>query len=241
MARSTCALTAGIPVHPMLAKPTRGVREVLERFDGVSFTCEWKYDGERAQVHRTADGTISIFSRNSENTTQKYPDLAVTLAAAMAPTTHSCILDGEVVAYDVEKGTLLPFQVLSKRARKDVTVESISVPAIYAAFDLIYLNGQSLVKLPLLERRRMLHSAFNVVPGRFQFAVSSESNDVEEIATFLNDSVKGGCEGLMVKVLEGPDSVYEPAKRSQHWLKVREAGRRLFCSPPHVRPSISVL
>jgi ATP-dependent DNA ligase len=131
LARATCALTAGIPVHPMLAKPTRGVREVLERFDGVSFTCEWKYDGERAQVHRTADGAISIYSRNSECTTQKYPDLAATLAAAMAPTTVSCILDGEVVAYDQEKATLLPFQVLSKRARKDVTVESVTVPVSF--------------------------------------------------------------------------------------------------------------
>jgi DNA ligase 1 len=94
---------------------------------------------------------------------------------------------------------------------------------IYAAFDLLYLNGSSLVKLPLAERRRLLHSAFNVVPGRFQFAVSSESSDVEEIATFLNESVKGGCEGLMVKVLDGDDAVYEPSKRSQHWLKVSRA------------------
>lgn len=77
-----------------------------------------------------------------------------------------------------------------------MTLESISVPAIYAAFDLLYLNGESLVKLPLVERRRRLHAAFSVVPGRFQFATASESSDVEEIATFLNDSVKGGCEGL---------------------------------------------
>lgn len=117
LARSSCALTAGIPVHPMLAKPTRGVREVLERFEGERFTCEWKYDGERAQVHLTDDGAISIFSRNSENTTAKYPDLAETLRAARAAGTTSCILDGEVVAYDPEKATLLPFQVPPTRGR----------------------------------------------------------------------------------------------------------------------------
>lgn len=117
LARASCALTAGIPVHPMLAKPTRGVREVLERFEGETFTCEWKYDGERAQVHLTADGAISIFSRNSENTTTKYPDLAATLLAAKSATTTSCILDGEVVAYDPEKATLLPFQVCARRER----------------------------------------------------------------------------------------------------------------------------
>ena len=111
---------------------------------------------------------------------------------------------------------------MSKRARKDVSIESITVPAIYAAFDLLYLNGESLVKLPLAERRRRLKASFHDVPGRFQFAMASESKDVEEIATFLNESVKGGCEGLMVKVLEGPDAVYEPSKRSQHWLKLKK-------------------
>ena len=57
----SCASRRALPVKPMLAKATGGISEVLDKFAGQPFTCEYKYDGQRAQVHLTADGEVFIY------------------------------------------------------------------------------------------------------------------------------------------------------------------------------------
>lgn len=220
--KNVCKLTPGVPLKPMLAKPTKAIGEVLDRFENKRFTCEYKYDGERAQVHKLEKGSVAIFSRNSEDMSNKYPDLVEQLSHCIKPETKSFVLDAEAVALENTTGKLMPFQELSKRKRKDVKVEDIQVHVCLFAFDLLYLNGEPLLQKPLWERRELLQKYFQVVPGEFDFARSSDGESTDEIQAFLEESVKDGCEGLMIKMLDSDASYYEPSRRSVNWLKLKK-------------------
>ncbi|KAK2595586.1 ATP-dependent DNA ligase Cdc17 [Conoideocrella luteorostrata] len=239
--RESCKLRPGVPLKPMLAKPTKAITEVLDRFEGQKFTCEYKYDGERAQIHyvakdapqelsqetagaakAAADGVASIFSRNSEDLSRKYPDILAKLHTWVKDDTKSFVLDCETVAWDVTERKVLPFQQLMTRKKKDVKVEDVKVKVCVFAFDLLYLNGQPVVEKSLRERRELLHKSFTPTEGEFAFATCMDGQELDEIQLFLDESVKASCEGLMVKMLDGTESGYEPSKRSRNWLKVKK-------------------
>ncbi|TVU30270.1 hypothetical protein EJB05_21880, partial [Eragrostis curvula] len=217
----TCKFSIGVPVGPMLAKATKSVSEIIDKFQGLEYTCEYKYDGERAQIHCMEDGTVEIYSRNAERNTGKYPDVVDAVSRFRKSTVKSFVLDCEIVAYDREKQKILPFQILSTRARKGVTINDIKVSVCTFGFDILYVNGEPLLQEQLKVRREHLYNSFEELPGVFQFATAITSNDLEEIQKFLDTAVNSSCEGLIIKTMD-KDATYEPAKRSNNWLKLKK-------------------
>jgi DNA ligase 1 len=193
--------------------------EVLKRFEDIAFTCEYKYDGERAQIHLLEDGTVKIFSRNQEDNTAKFPDLITGMKRYVKPGIKSVVIDCEAVAYDRENDRILPFQILSTRGKKNIVEDQIKVKVALYAFDCLYLNGKPLLLEPMSKRREALYEAFQSVPGEFFFVTEKTSRDVDELQGFLEDAIQANTEGLIVKTL---DATYEPSKRSLNWLKLKK-------------------
>ncbi|TPX59131.1 hypothetical protein PhCBS80983_g02663 [Powellomyces hirtus] len=227
-----CKCMPGVPIRPMLGKITRDLTEVFENLEGMNFCADYKYDGQRAQIHRSDSGEITIFSRHLETMTDKYPDIITLIPSIITPSTTSFILDAEVVAID-EAGAVASFQTLSNRARKNVAEGEVKVKVCVYAFDLMFLNGVSLITESFRTRRDAMRKAFVPVEKRFAFVEQLESKEPDEIQAFLTQSLQNGCEGIMVKILDTPSTTststrrsllatYEPDKRTESWLKVKK-------------------
>ncbi|KAJ8102239.1 hypothetical protein POJ06DRAFT_249165 [Lipomyces tetrasporus] len=238
----TCPMTLHIPILPMLGSITKDMSEMLLKVgnENTEFACEFKYDGQRAQIHYDESGKLSIFSRHLELMTDKYPDLVDVLRShrVILDSTRSFILEGEIVAVDQSTGALRSFQSLSNRGRKDVQIASISVTVCLFVFDLMYLNGESLLNRPFRTRRELLRGSFTPTPHKFAYAESIDATplDQDAISTFFHSSIQSKCEGIMVKLLDSITptttatnkrtkpllSTYTPDLRHESWLKVKK-------------------
>ena len=220
----------------MLGSITRDLGEMLTKLQGRDFSCEYKYDGQRAQVHCDDKGKVSIFSRHLEVMTDKYPDLVALVPRIRGEGVGSFILEGEVVAVDRESGELKAFQTLTNRARKDVAIDSIKVDVCLFAFDLMYLNGEELLDRPFRERRELLRSLFMEIPNHFTWVKSIDacSADSETVLEFFKSATDIKCEGIMVKVLDNlPNPALEPPSEGNDDLEETKPPPQ----PPPTKPT----
>jgi DNA ligase-1 len=207
-------ITPGVPVMPMLAQRLSTSREILAKLGGAAI-CEYKYDGERAQIH-VSPGGVAIYSRRLENITHAYPD--VVEAVRRSVSAGEAVLEGEIVAVDPDTGDLLPFQELMHRKRKHEVEEAVrEYPAKLNLFDLLYLDGEDLTDKPLIYRRLRLSE---VVKEGEDVAIAKWAlfDDEEKVDVFFHEAISMGMEGLVCK---SPASIYEMGARGWNWIKYK--------------------
>ena len=206
------------PVQFMLASPEPTATAVLERL-AAPVWLEEKYDGIRCQLHKQGE-RVELYSRDLHRITEQFPDLV--RAAQSLPA--DCILDGELLAWRGDRA--LPFAELQKRlGRKgDDFFLGAEIPVAFSVYDLLWRNGVSSLKTPLLERRAALAEILSVSSGarRTSLAIApvTQASTAREIeAAFLAARARGH-EGLMAK---DPMSLYTPGRRGLAWIKFKKA------------------
>jgi DNA ligase 1 len=206
----------GNPVRVMLAQRLADADQILARLGGRC-AAEYKYDGVRVQAHRTADGTIELFTRRLEQISAQFPDV-VELLAGLGPT--EAILEGEVVAYDAVAGELRPFGEVMLRRRKHGIDQAVrDVPVGLFCFDLLYADGEDLTMLPYPQRRAALQAAVALSP-RLRLTTAAEISDPAALDAMFGQAVTDGSEGLVCKST-GPDSIYQAGARGWQWIKLK--------------------
>jgi DNA ligase-1 len=207
----TSSVTLFQPIRFMLASPVETAAEAFERMGADKVWTEEKYDGVRCQLHH-ADGRVELFSRDLKETTGAFPELA----ESALKLGHSVLFDGEVLAH--RDGKVLRFFELQHRlGRKKVTAELRSeVPVVLVIFDILHLDGRSLLDEPLEVRRRLLESLG--VEHPFLLARLEEATSPADLDRIFADTRERGHEGLMVK---DPISPYTPGRRGLAWLKLK--------------------
>ena len=200
------------PVKPMLAEIGEDVDEVLKEHGGTT-AVEFKLDGARIQIHRVGP-EVRIFSRRLSDVTESLPEI---VEFARALPVKDVLLEGEVVAVD-HRGKPLPFQDLMRRFRRvhDIDAAREAIPLQLYLFDLLHLDGHTLINEPYRERWSRLEA---LVP-KDVLTARRVVRSREEIERFLQEALDAGHEGLMAKHL---DSTYGVGKRGKKWFKIKSA------------------
>jgi DNA ligase-1 len=205
-ALSSVSITPFHPVRMMLAQ--QGTIADMIR-DRGAIAAEYKYDGSRFQFHKKGNWA-RMYSRRLEDVTGALPDVIEQLLQA---TDHDVILDGEVIA--IKEGRPMPFQSVLRRFRRryDIAEAREAIQLVPHIFDILYLDGETLIDLPLAERRIRLAGAV-----KEYLAPQLISDNQAEIEQVYQKALEAGHEGIMIKDVA---SRYSPGQRGKSWIKIK--------------------
>lgn len=234
----------GVPVIPALCQRLPTTEEIIKKMSKTAVEPKW--DGQRIQAHikqnirykiknrkyKAENTEIHLFTRSLEDVTPMFPDLIDSLRNLISPNSpashKSLILDGEVVGIDPKTGMVLSFQTMITRKRKYDVLEKLSeVPIRYMVFDILELDGKSLIQKPFFERRKILRDlfpkspTFPKSPNLVQLAPQIVTDDPNEIRKFLKEQIDKGLEGVVAKKYDSP---YSPGRTGFHWVKLKWEG-----------------
>ncbi len=215
--------SVGIPIRMMAAKKLSDSSEILQKLGGTALV-EYKYDGERVQVHKDGE-IIVLYSRRQEVITEQYPDIVEYVRAHIKA--KRCVIEGECIAIDESTGGVRPFQELMRRRRKTGIEEMRrEVPVAIRFFDILFLEDRDVTSLPMLERRQLLDDIIesceqvDITTGK----VVTEPSEIEEI---FARALEAGNEGVIAKGIHN-ESTYQAGSRSWLWIKLKASYKEGF-------------
>src|SRR3990167_2261193 len=204
----------GRPLRSQLCERLTDSKTILEKLDGLVHV-QYKYDGFRVQIHKNGD-KVRFFSRNLEETTPMFPEIVEGVLKQVKAKT--IILDSEALAFNPESEEFLPFQETTKRRRKyEIEKMQKQLPLKAFVFDVMYIDGKSLVDTPLKERIEILNKFIEgdeiLIPQPGEYV-----SDHLRLEKIFQESLAKGLEGVITK---RPDSKYEAGARNFNWIKLK--------------------
>lgn len=212
-----------VPVKVMLASPEETAEAIWGRMEeagaaGGGVWVEDKYDGIRAQAH-CGGGRVEIYSRDLKRLTDSFPEIVVALRECLGK--EEVMLDGEIIAYAEDK-KLSFFDLqkrLGRRDQADLFLPS-EVTVRYVVFDVMWRNGESLLKQRLERRREVLEGMLTDEGAWVRRLEVRRAGTVEEVEAAFMAARRRGNEGLIAK---DPAGGYQPGRRGKAWLKLKKA------------------
>lgn len=211
-------IRVGRPIRPMLCERLSTAEDILEKLGGMG-SVEYKYDGLRIQAHILPEG-ISLFSRRLENITPQFPDIIKALGESI--NAEKSILEGECIAIDQNTGEILSFQVVAHRRGRKYGIKRVAeeIPVVLTLFDVLCVDGKSLLNVPYLERRRIIEEIVRE-SNNVKITHPRITDNPKELDELMYEAIDNGCEGLVVKSVN-EDSVYHAGSRGFQWIKYKK-------------------